>query len=116
MVKPDGSAVSARSPAHMTWAEIEAALNELKTVSRRDLRERVNEFAKAIDFADIPKVMAMLPQLPLEAQSVLRYYLLPRWAESDPRAAMEFANGLKNFNERHRSLLAVLRGWAIWSW
>jgi hypothetical protein len=96
----------------LSLAEIESALAELKGLSRSKLWERVNEIVKGVDPADIPRVMAMLAKLPAELQNSLRYSLLPRWAETDPRAAMEFANGIKNLNERHQAILSVLRGWA----
>ncbi len=109
---PQTSDSSDKSDKRLTLAEIESALAELKGPSREKLWERVGEIAKGIDPADIPQMLAMLSKLPVEIQNSLRYSLVPRWAEADPRAAMEFANGVKNSNERQQMILGVLRGWA----
>ena len=110
--KPHPSATTYKSGPWMSLAEIETALAELKSSSRSKLWERVNEIARAVDPADIPQVMALVAKLSLELQNSLRYALLPRWAEADPRAAMDYASGLKNVNERHQTILNVLSGWA----
>ena len=99
---------SAKQPGSMTWAEIQAAFNELKYLPRWKLQDRITEFAKRVALADIPRVMTLVPQLPQETQMRLRYALLPRWGESDPHAAMAFADGLKNLTARLQSSQAVL--------
>ncbi len=96
----------------MSLAEVEAALLELPKLSRTKVWERLNEIAKAVDPADIPQVLAFATKLPNDLQSSVRYSLIARWAEVDPRAAMEFAGAIKNFNERQQAILSVLRGWA----
>ena len=112
-VKPQRpTEVADKSVKRMTLAEIETALDGLKSVSRDKLWERVNEIVRAVDPADIPAVMAMVAKLSSDVQNSFRYSLLPKWAETDPRAAMEFANGIKNVNDRHQAILSVLRGWA----
>ncbi|MBP9901699.1 MAG: hypothetical protein KBH45_09575, partial [Verrucomicrobia bacterium] len=48
-----------KSGPHLSLAEIETALTELKSLSRARRWERVNEIAKAVDPADIPQVLAL---------------------------------------------------------
>ena len=91
---------------------MEGALLELRGLSRSKMWERMNEIVKAIDPADFPAAFGLVGKVSQEMQASVRSAIIARWAEADPRAAMEAANGLKNFNERHQSILAVLRGWA----
>ncbi len=102
----------AHAAAHLSLAEIETALTELKSLSRAKLWEHVNEIAKAVDPADIPQVMALVAALPNDLQSSIRQLLVVRWAEIDPRAAIKFGGDLKNFSERSQAILSALRGWA----
>ncbi|MFO1515027.1 MAG: hypothetical protein U1F83_19330 [Verrucomicrobiota bacterium] len=114
-VKTRATAASNKSgpdSGRMSLAEVEAALLELPKLSRSKVWERLNEIAKAVDPADIPQVLAFATKLPNDIQSSIRYSLVARWAETDPRAAMEFAGNIKNFNERNQTILSVLRGWA----
>ncbi len=98
--------------ARMSLAEVETAFSELRSLSRSRLWERMSEISKAIDPADISAALALVAKLPPDLQSLIRSSLIARWAETDPRSAMEAASSLKNFNERHQAILSVLRGWA----
>jgi hypothetical protein len=111
-VKPRAARAADAASDPMSLAEVEAALLELPNLPRSKMWERVNEIAKAIHPTDIPQALAFAAKLPKDVQTSLRYSLVARWAETDPRAAMEFASNIKNFNERNQMILSVLRGWA----
>jgi len=112
-VKPRSApALKSNAPGRMSLADVEAALLELPKLSRSKVWERLNDIAKAVDPTDIPQVLAFATKLPNDIQSSVRSSLIARWAEVDPRAAMEFAGNIKNFSERNQAILSVLRGWA----
>jgi hypothetical protein len=109
-VKPRRTATRASPTGPMSFAEMEAALLELPDLSRSKVWERLSELSKAVDPTDIPQLLTLLPRLPNDIQSSIRYSFLARWAEIDPRAAMDYANGLKNSNDRNQAITSVLRG------
>ena len=95
----------------MSIAEVEGALLELRDLSRSKMWERMQEIIKAIDPADYAPAFALAPKLSPECSPASVYCPLALGGTRS-RSAMEAANGIKNFNDRHQAILAVLRGWA----
>lgn len=92
-----------------------ALLSKLQTTQASELF-RVKDWSQilqGIDPSGIPTLLADLEKNPSKAvRDRIRMLLLPRWAQSDPTAAITYASGITNRTAREQATLAVLRGWA----
>jgi hypothetical protein len=102
--------LEANSGQRLSLPEIEDVLVELKDLPPSKFRLRLDAFVKAIAPADIPRVLAMLSNLPLGFQRTLRAGLLQQWAKMEPDAAMDFFSGTNNVPKRPVEILSILRG------
>src|ERR1043165_1790602 len=89
-------------------AEARTRLDELfkKPMFRR--YEAMNDFVKSIEAADIPEVIAMVEKTPQQTRLHLMTMLLARWAETDVRAAMAYADKTAGAQNRKQAVLAGL--------
>lgn len=95
-------------------ADIEAKMLTLKygnLFGDSDWGKRLND----LDPSDIPQLLAFVDsRMPKFMRQRLRlnFNLLSRWAKNDPKAAMAYAQGLSNLQERQYAISEVGGGWA----
>jgi hypothetical protein len=111
---PTANATASSGSAPRSLDEIVAKLRQAITDpnfsrSGQNLFEAMQHLAPA----DIPTVLDQLkaPTGQRNFYAVLSV-LMPRWAESDPAAALAYAQALPRANERQMALAAVFSGWA----
>ena len=96
----------------MSLADVEARMLKLKYgdwYRDQDWRKILDN----LDPAGIPQLLAFVDaKVPKRLQEGLRSNLLPRWAQSDPQAAMVYAQALPNLQERQNAIGMVASGWA----
>src|SRR6266850_6660610 len=112
-VKPSKSfaPASAGDNAKLSLAELEAKLATLRDADGRsgDWRKVLN----SVNASDIPRLLSAVEKNPSRsARDMLRSQLLLQWAESDPQAAMAYANAVVGKSSRDQAVLSVLRAWA----
>ena len=67
----------------------------------------------SIDPADFPATLALLDRVGSKnVRDGLRTGLLVKWAETDPSAAMAYANTVTGRPSRDTAIVAVMQGWA----
>src|SRR5258706_5869389 len=98
-------------PEKMSIGQAKEALNSLTAIRAERRYNGVLKIAGALETADIPALLAYADSLKdIQPKTTLIGALLPRWGESDPKAAMAFADKVKSF-ERSSAIQNVLMGW-----
>ena len=95
----------------LSLAEMERELAAIASLPTDDYWLRLRVLVRTIDPADIPGVLEKLSALPVWSKGPLRDLLWQRWGATNPRAAMDHANAIKDANERRLAAIQVLRGW-----
>ncbi len=101
-------------------AEIEAKIREFSSAGynyrnrdRRRQRAEWEEFAGLIDSADITQTLAILDRVgSTEVSAFFRGRLMTKWAESDPKAAADFASKLPAGRARSFLISRLAEEWA----
>src|SRR5256885_9013641 len=98
-------------PEKMSLSEAKEAVASLANVRADQHYNALLKIAAAVEIADLPAFTAYvaLPQQRQNAYALLGA-LLPRWGESDPKAAMAFADKVKSF-DRNTAIQNVLQAW-----
>src|SRR5437588_4850264 len=98
-------------PEKMSLSQAKEAVASLARVRADQHYNALLKIAAAVEIADLPSFAAYVasPQQRQNAYALLGA-LLPRWGESDPKAAMAFADNIKLI-ERNTAIQNVLQGW-----
>lgn len=98
-------------PSNRVETELERGLSEATWGGREAALERLG---KDIATNDLPRALAFLVQRPGSGglETPLFDNLAKRWGESDPDAALAWANSLQDTNAQERALTKVLLGWS----
>ena len=98
----------------MTFEEAAAAIQAARTEGNQSARFRsLQKIANTAALADTPKVLTLanaITSRDLKASFVS--ILIGRWAESDPVAAITYAQGLTKVQEREQAIVSALEVWA----
>lgn len=84
----------------------------LNAGSDRKKWRAINAIADDLNPAEIRAALAEVDQLRTRERPGIVAQLIARWAEQDPTAALEYAQGLKKSSERKQALAAAVGGWA----
>src|SRR5207302_2175117 len=84
----------------------------LNAATDRKRRRALDGIAEDLDPAQIRDALAEVGKLHIRERNSVIGQLLARWAEIDPLAAMDYANGLSKANERNQAVAAAIGGWA----
>ena len=96
----------------LSLADIEAKIQGMREGDRRYSREW-QKIIDSVASADIPQMLAAVEKTPSRStRDGLRIQFLSRWAESDPAAAMTYANSVAGKQPREQAIMSVLRGWS----
>jgi hypothetical protein len=98
-------------PSNQLEAELERGLSETTWGGREAALERLE---KNISTNDLSRALAFLVQRPGAdgLETPLFEKLASRWGESDPSAAIAWANSLQDTNSQQRALTKILLGWS----
>ncbi|PYI87782.1 MAG: hypothetical protein DME26_05055, partial [Verrucomicrobia bacterium] len=91
-------------------AGIEAALAENNQPARYEALQKI---ASAVVMGDIPKALALADAITYrDLRTNFVSILISRWAESDPVAAITYAQRLTKGQEREQAIVSTLNVWA----